>query len=496
MDIFDSWLETGRRKLLVRAGILTAVIALVDWRLEDNISFGFLYLFPMLLVGSVSPRWQIVMAAGVCTVLEELFDPFPWMPGAASIPQDILVFSAFVGMGMFACEMAKNRHLTRQHMREMESEVELRREAEVQLEILIESSPAAIVMLNQEGTVLMANEAAHKLFGYSGGNLFGESIRQYLPALASVPAPESGAQVFRTVMEGRGRRRDGELFLAQICFSTYSTRSGPRLAAMIIDASEGLRDSEEFNLERLLAGSRILVGAVSHEIRNLCSAISMVRAKMAQNPALAGNEDFIAFAGLIDALERIASTELRQTAGEQLGEIDLHAVLDELRIIIGPSFQKEWTLRWQIPDQLPRVGADRHMLLQVFLNLVQNSQRALENWSRKELTISAAVEASKVMIRFSDSGPGIADPERLFQPFQRGAESSGLGLFLSRAFVRRFRGELRLEPQPQGCCFLVELVVAPNRKQVRDLIAKSDDPASGIGRSYALSGKPGLASRR
>src|SRR5215472_12668002 len=117
MDIFDSWLQAGRRKLLVRAGLLTAAVAIIDWRLDQNISFGFLYLFPMLLVGSVSPRWQIVAAAAICTVLEELFDPFPWAPGAASIPQDILVFSAFVGMGLFSYEMSKNRKLTMEHMR-------------------------------------------------------------------------------------------------------------------------------------------------------------------------------------------------------------------------------------------------------------------------------------------------------------------------------------------------------------------------------------------
>src|SRR5215467_7036584 len=140
-NMFDSWLQAGRRKLLVRAALITFVVALVDWRLDQNISFGFLYLLPMLMVGTVSPRWQIVIAAVVCTVLQELFDPFPWAPGAASIPQDILVFSAFVGMGLFAFEMAQNRRLTMHHMREMEDEVARRREAELQLEILIESSP-------------------------------------------------------------------------------------------------------------------------------------------------------------------------------------------------------------------------------------------------------------------------------------------------------------------------------------------------------------------
>jgi hypothetical protein len=43
----------------------------------------------------------------------------------------------------------------------------------------------------------------------------------------------------------------------------------------------------------------------------------MVQAKMAQNPDLVRNEDFVAFGTLVEALERIASTELRQSVSEQ-----------------------------------------------------------------------------------------------------------------------------------------------------------------------------------
>jgi signal transduction histidine kinase len=48
----------------------------------------------------------------------------------------------------------------------------------------------------------------------------------------------------------------------------------------------------------------------------------------------------------------------------------------------------------------------------------------------------------------------------LFQPFQKGADSTGLGLYLSRAFVRSFRGDLRYEPTAKGCCFVIELALA------------------------------------
>ena len=65
-----------------------------------------------------------------------------------------------------------------------------------------------------------------------------------------------------------------------------------------------------------------------------------------------------------------------------------------------------------------------------------------------------------VSLRVTDSGPGIASTEKLFQPFQQGAESTGLGLYISRAFVRSFHGELRHDPAVPGCSFVIELAMA------------------------------------
>jgi len=62
-----------------------------------------------------------------------------------------------------------------------------------------------------------------------------------------------------------------------------------------------------------------------------------------------------------------------------------------------------------------------------------------------------------VSVRVRDSGPGISSTENLFQPFQKGAQSTGLGLYISRAFMRSFRGELRHEAVSEGCSFVIEL---------------------------------------
>jgi PAS domain S-box-containing protein len=453
------FLRLSRTKLLLVAGTMILTVALIDWRVELNVAFGFLYLFPMLIVGSCLPRWQLGLLGGLCTFLAERFAPFTWEP-SAGVPRDLFMFASYFGTGLFAYESARNRRLSEQHVREVEQEAELRRDAELQLKALIESSPAAILTVDSADRILMANQAAHGLLGFEPGTLPGESIKDFLPPLAKVPPADEFTPSFRTAMQCSGRRKDGDVFLADVWFSTYQTKAGPRLAAMLVDSSEDLRDKEESSLHHLMVASRLAVGAVSHEIRNVCGTISVVYENLARHRELAASEDFRALGNLVEGLGKIATLELRQSAGsEELASVDLSSVLDELRIVTAPSLQESGVLlRWHAPKTLPRVWAERHNLLQVLLNLTKNSQRAMQDQEVKEFRITACVEGERVVVRVRDTGHGISNPERLFQPFQEGAEATGLGLYLSRALVRSFNGDLRYEPGPPGCCFALDLM--------------------------------------
>jgi signal transduction histidine kinase len=312
------------------------------------------------------------------------------------------------------------------------------------------------------GTIVLANSAAHRLLVVSPGELHGKNVRLYIPALSRVYANGAQPGAFRTEMQCRGERENGEVFLANVFFSTYNTAAGPRLAALVVDASEELRDREETSLEQLMAGSRILVGAVSHEVRNVCGAISIIYENLARGGSLSASKDFEALGSLVETLHKIASLELKASkSNSQVGGMELAETLDELRIVLEPYCQDAGIeVTWDIPANLPPVWADRHSVLQVLLNLTKNSERAVENAAVKRISIGVAASDGIVSIRVADTGPGIASADKLFQPFQKGAESTGLGLYLSRAFVRSFHGDLRHEPTPGGCVFVIELAVA------------------------------------
>jgi two-component system sensor kinase FixL len=488
-----SFLQGNRTIVLLRAAITIAVIAVVDWRFDVNISFGFLYLFPMLMVGSCLTPWQIAIVAAICTGLVEAFDSFAWST-SVGIPRLILTFAAFTGAGLFVFESARNRRLASQHLAEVEHEMDLRREAEGQLKVLIESSPACIFTLDAEGKVLLANDAAHRLLRVQIGELTSRSISRFFPALANIPFPQGESRLFRTAMECRARRNDGSVFLAQVWFSTYRTSAGPRLAAVVFDSSDELRDREEFSLQHLLAGSRILVSAVCHEIRNLCGAIAAVHTQLARKENLSANEDFRTLGSLLEGLLRIAGLELRESKPEA-EYVDLGPILEELRIVIESEFQEtDIDIDWRVQEPLPPVWAARQELLQAFLNITKNSQRAMQQnpapQGPKRLLVEASRENDAVQVRFIDSGPGVTAPDHLFRPFQAGAEANGLGLYLSRAFVRSFRGDILHQAQPSGACFVVVLATAPEAPGRPYEEHDVDNSLVAAGRSQPVSREP------
>jgi len=460
---------SSSRRRIWAAAALTVAIAAMDWRVDAPIAFGFLYLFPVLLVGTVLERWQVVCTALLCTLLADLFDPYSFS-ATVSLPQDILVFAALAGTGLFAFELTRSRRTEVENVQRLERESRARRAAEEQLEFLISSSPVAILTADGEGHVILANSAAHRLFDIPAGTFAGRSITRYVPALGRVPL-EEGAHSFHTEMECRGERENGEVFIANVFFSTYKTASGPRLAALVVDTSEELREREESNLEQLMAGSRILVGAVSHEVRNVCGAIGVIYENLARGGTLQANKDFDALGSLVETLNKIASMELKQSAGaSEAGPVDLREIIEDLRIVLEPVCEEAGIVTsWHVPPRTPAVWADRHRLMQVLLNLTKNSVRALESSEMKRIDISVSLRSGSVSVRVADTGPGIETPGKLFQPFQKGAESTGLGLFLSRAFARSFHADLRYDPSAPGCAFIIDLNAAgPRDPEVRD----------------------------
>jgi len=460
-NLLSIFVPANRSRLLSIAALATAVIGLTDWITKPYISLGFLYLLPIMIVGGFLSRIQIVGAALVCAVLQESFSN---LPENEAIFRLVLSSIGFIGTGLFVSELLNSRRAVLKHVEELENEIKLRRDAEDQLQILIESSPAAIVTIDDRGQILLANNAAQQLLA-PGERLQGHAISRFLPSLETVLRTRPSMS-FRTTLQCRGQRASGEVFLAAVWFSTYLTVSGPRLAAVIVDFSEDLRTREDLSLNHLLKSSRILVGAIAHEMRNLSGAALTVQKNLSRVPELVQNEDFLALSSLIQSLDRISTMSLSSSPPNTAETVDVSSLMDESRVLIdGACRESGIDIEWNIQDNLPMLRADRYGLIQVFLNLAKNSQRALESSPTKQLRVCTSVEDVHVVIRFEDTGTGIIHPEQLFRPFQPGASTTGLGLYISRSIMRSFGGDLTYEPSAQGARFAVIVPTTDNNEK-------------------------------
>ena len=143
----------------------------------------------------------------------------------------------------------------------------------------------------------------------------------------------------------------------------------------------------------MMATSRVLIGALSQEVRDPASAAAATYARLGETCDVGQSDQYQALGALVQGLERIASSGLRVAASRDAVLADLGTVLDDARIVIEPGLREaDVEVLWDVNGDLPLVQADHHSLLQVFVNLARNSLQALENCARREVAISAALE--------------------------------------------------------------------------------------------------------
>lgn len=168
-----------------------------------------------MLAAGFLPRWAIVALGITSALLSEAFSSLD-----TSFVRLGFETLALAGCGLFVAELVRNWRMGL--------------EAQARLHGLVETSPAAIVTVDERGFVELANRAANELMNPKDGNLAGNPIAAFLPELHHALRLEEAPQ-FRTSMQCQGHRGNGETFMAEVCFSTYTYIEGKahKLAAII-----------------------------------------------------------------------------------------------------------------------------------------------------------------------------------------------------------------------------------------------------------------------
>jgi PAS domain S-box-containing protein len=212
------WDQRNRTTILAVSAVIILIIAAVDWWTKPYVSLGFLYLFPIMLATAFLPRWVVAMLGVGCAYLAELFSSLE--PSFVRLTFETL---ALVGCGLFVGELIRNRRLSV--------------ESQARLKALVETSPAAIVTVDDHGSIELANQAAIELLSPRDGHLIGDPVAAFLPELHHAIRWEEAPQ-FRASLQCLGHRGNGESFTASVWFSTYKEGLTPKLAAIIADVTE------------------------------------------------------------------------------------------------------------------------------------------------------------------------------------------------------------------------------------------------------------------
>ena len=140
---------------------------------------------------------------------------------------------------------------------------------------------------------------------------------------------------------------------------------------------------------------------------------------------------------------------------EPAGKVDLVAVVDAAVELTEPAIQREGIdLRFERPSVPVWVEGGEVRLGQVVVNLITNAVDAMADSVEKRIRVTVSADPEP-LIRVEDSGPGIADPDRIFEPFYTTksvgqGEGTGLGLSISYGLVQSFGGNISGENAAEG----------------------------------------------
>jgi len=107
----------------------------------------------------------------------------------------------------------------------------------------------------------------------------------------------------------------------------------------------------------------------------------------------------------------------------------------------------------KIAPALPPIWGNANQLIQCCLEIIENSLDALQNVPGATFSVSARPEGDEIVLEFADSGPGIREPQRVFDPFYTTkpiGKGTGLGLSATYGVVQDHQGQISCQNRPEG----------------------------------------------
>jgi signal transduction histidine kinase len=255
-----------------------------------------------------------------------------------------------------------------------------------------------------------------------------------------------------------------------------------RLLARAEQSVENLQrlQAQMVQTEKLVSLGQLAAGA-AHEINNPLTAILGYSDLLADDASLPEKTRGVA-AKIRDQARRTKTlvgnllSFARQVPAERT-LLDLNTVVNNAVQLRALDLKHSGTkIELKLESVLPGVRGDGNQLMQVFFNIINNAVDAMDSHSGGgTLTIKTMRDRANVVILFSDTGPGIKEPHRVFDPFYTTkpiGKGTGLGLSICFGIVQEHGGKiLCYNGQEGGAVFRVELPAVLAALPTRDALA-------------------------
>ncbi|MCH1930880.1 CHASE domain-containing protein [Shewanella sp. A25] len=347
---------------------------------------------------------------------------------------------------------------------------------EDRFKLVIESSPSALLMVDDQGVITQANSQTVQLFGYTKDELIGQSIHIFLPqSLKAVHQQHMNkylSQPFAKNMSMRdelfGFCKDGTRLSIEVGLTPIHLSKGVFILATIHDVSERKRieaqrimHTEE--LERINQELDRFTYIASHDLKSPLRGIEQLTSWLSEDLADNTNENVQKYLGLIQSrIQRMVLLLDGLLMFSRIGRVQTEIIMLDSKLLVEDMFAlvaPSQGFSLALEGDFPHFSTFKTLLELVIRNLISN---AIKHHDRGEGVIKVTCERQEDRLWFSviDDGPGISDEfhSKVFEMFQTlrprdEVEGSGLGLSLVKKTVESLKGEVQLVSEGRGCCF-------------------------------------------
>ena len=355
------------------------------------------------------------------------------------------------------------------------------RASEARISGIVDISPEAIISVDIDQRILLFNQGAEMIFGYTANEALGQTLDMLLPVDARKVHPIhferfARSPAYRRAFEERleifGLRKDGNEFPAEASISKLDLGGELLFTVMLHDISERKQIEESLlaAMQQAELANRTkseFLATMSHELRTPLNAIigfsELITSEIFGPIGDPKYREYAADIGssgkhLLTIINDILDISLVKSGKLDLYEtaVDVPQAVDScLTLVRARALAAGLTLETKIMDSPPPLRADECKVKQILHNLLSNAIKFSSRGGRITIRVWCHLEDGYV-IQIVDSGVGIAfeDIPRVLTPFQqvdstlaRKYEGTGLGLPLSKSFVEMHGGSFDLQSE-------------------------------------------------